>query len=157
MMDTMDKIVEDPLVYNDGSRWIVLENDEQNKRKFPWLIKEGQKDYKIRFNVPGMNKNDVKVWIEEKMLVVKAEKVATEQHEGQANSERHEGQANSDGELSEEHEDWPTNSYGRYNHRISLPENIEFEKIKAQVKDGVLYITIPKAKASAKVIGIDVQ
>ncbi|CAL5202226.1 unnamed protein product [Lathyrus oleraceus] len=147
-MDTVDRIVEDPLVYNDGSRWIVVENDEQNKRKFPWLIKEGHKDYKIRFNMPGMNKNDVKVWIEEKMLVVKAEKVATEQHEGQAKS---------DGELSEEHEDWPTNSYGRYNHRISLPENIEFEKIKAQVKDGVLYITIPKAKASAKVIGIDVQ
>lgn len=148
MMDTMDKIVEDPLVYSDGSRWIVAENDEQNKRKMPWLIKEGEKDYKIRFNMPGMNKNDVKVWIEEKMLVVKAEKVATETNRGQANG---------NGELSQEHEDWPANSYGRYNHRISLPENIEFEKIKAQVRDGVLYITIPKAKANAKVIGIDVQ
>ncbi|XP_058788177.1 small heat shock protein, chloroplastic-like [Vicia villosa] len=148
MMDTMDRIVEDPLVYNDGSRWIVVENEEQNKRKMPWLIKEGQDDYKIRFNMPGMNKNDVKVWIEEKMLVVKAEKVATEKHEGQANG---------NGKLSQEHEDWPASSYDRYYHRISLPENIEFEKIKAQVRDGVLYITIPKAKANAKVIGIDVQ
>ncbi|CAL5202227.1 unnamed protein product [Lathyrus oleraceus] len=149
MMETMDRIVEDPLVYNDGSRWIVVENDDHVKRKNPWLIKEGQDDYKVRFNMPGMNKNDVKVWIEEKMLVVKGEKVATEKING--------GQANGNGELSEEHDDWPANSYGRYNHRISLPENIEFEKIKAQVRDGVLYITIPKAKANAKVIGIDVQ
>lgn len=148
MMDTMDRIVENPLVYNDNSPWIVVENGEHNKGKIPWAIKEGQNDYKIRFNMPGMNKKDVKVWIEEKMLVVKAEKVAREQHQGQANGR---------GELSSEDEDWPANSYGRYNHRISLPENIEFEKIKAQVRDGVLYVTIPKAKTSAKVIGIDVQ
>jgi HSP20 family protein len=120
-------------VYNDNSPWIVVEYGEHNKGKIPWAIKEGQNDYKIRFNMPGMNKKDVKVWIEENMLVVKAEKVATEKHQGQANGS---------GELSpEEDEDWPANSYGRYNHRISLPENIEFEKIKAQVKDGVLYVT----------------
>jgi HSP20 family protein len=148
MMDTMDRIVEDPLVYSNNSPWIVVENGEHNKAKIPWLIKEEQKDYKLRFNMPGMSKNDVKVWIEENMLVVKAEKTARENHEGQSNS---------DGELSQEHDDWPANSYGRYHQRISLPENIEFEKIKAQVRDGVLYITIPKAKATAKVIGIYVQ
>ncbi|CAK8565612.1 unnamed protein product [Lathyrus sativus] len=157
-METMDGIVEDPLVGNDGSRRIVLdnecsrsivlENNEHARRKNPWLIKEGQYDYKVRFNMPGMNKNDVKVWIEEKVLVVKAEKIATEQHEGQPNGS---------GEFSEEHEDWPANIYGRYNHRISLPDNVEFEKIEAQVKNGVLYIRIPKAKSNAKVIGIDVQ
>jgi HSP20 family protein len=148
MMDTMDRIVEDPLVYSNTSPWIAVENSEHNKAKIPWLIKEEQKDYKLRFSMPGMSKNDVKVWIEENMLVVKAEKTARENHEGQSNS---------DGELSQEHDDWPANSYGRYHQRISLPENIEFEKIKAQVRDGVLYITIPKAKATAKVIGIDVQ
>ncbi|KAK2387200.1 hypothetical protein P8452_25430 [Trifolium repens] len=148
MMDTMDRIVEDPLVYSNNSPWIVVENGEHNKAKIPWLIKEEQQDYKLRFNMPGMSKNDVKVWIEENMLVVKAEKTARENHEGQANS---------GGESSPEHDDWPANSYGRYHQRISLPENIEFEKIKAQVRDGVLYITIPKAKATAKVIGIDVQ
>ena len=53
--------------------------------KIPWAIKDGQKDYKMRFNMPGMNKNDVKVWVEENMLVVKAEKELREHHEGQAN------------------------------------------------------------------------
>lgn len=149
MMDTMDRIVENPLVYSGTSPLVVVGDDEYSKGKIPWAIKEGQKDYKMRFNMPGMSKNDVKVWIEENMLVVKAEKVPREQ--------QHEGQANGSEELSPEHEDWPANSYGRYNHRIALPEKIEFEKIMAQVKDGVLYITIPKANTSAKIIGIDVQ
>ena len=97
--------------------------------------------------MPGMNKNDVKVCVEESMLVVKAEKELREHHEGQANESE---------ESSTGHEDWPTSSYGRYNHRIALPENIKFEKIKAQVKDVVLYITIPRANTSAKRINIDV-
>ncbi|XXG72793.1 hypothetical protein AAC387_Pa07g1808 [Persea americana] len=57
----------------------------------------------------------------------------------------------------EEEDEWSPKSYGRYSSRIALPENIETEKIKAEVKDGVLYITIPKAKTSSKVLDIDVQ
>ncbi|KAK7305140.1 hypothetical protein VNO77_43040 [Canavalia gladiata] len=149
MMDTMERMVEDPLVYNNiTSPWIVAGDDEYSKGNIPWAIKEGQKDYKMRFNMPGMNKNDVKVWIEENMLVVKAEKALKEHHEGQANGNE---------ELRSKHEDWPTTGYGRYNHRIALPENIEFDKIKAFVKDGILYVTIPKANTSAKIINIDVQ
>lgn len=141
MMDTMERMGEDLLVYGRTSPVIVAGDDEYSKGKIPWAIKEGQKDYKMRFNMPGMNKNDVKVWVEQNMLVVKAEKALQENHEGQADG----------------NEDWPANSYGRYNHRIALPENIEFDKIKAQVKDGILYVTIPKSSTSAKIIGIDVQ
>ncbi|XP_020230559.1 small heat shock protein, chloroplastic [Cajanus cajan] len=141
MMDTMERMVEDPLVYGSISPWIVPGDDEYSKGKIPWAIKEGQEDYKMRFNMPGMNKNDVKVWVEENMLVVKAEKAAGKHCEGQVS----------------ENEDWPASSYGRYNHRIALPENIEFDKIKAQVKDGILYVAIPKATTSTKKIDIDVQ
>ncbi|XP_061340940.1 small heat shock protein, chloroplastic-like [Gastrolobium bilobum] len=148
MLDTMERIVEDPLVNSRISPWLVAGDDEYSKGKIPWAIKEGEKDYKMRFNMPGMNKNDVKVWIEENMLVVKAEKTLREHHQGQANGNE---------ELSSELEDWPANSYGRYKYRIALPENIEFEKIKAQVQDGVLYMTIPKTNTYAKIIDIDVQ
>ncbi|KAL0372321.1 UNVERIFIED_CONTAM: Small heat shock protein, chloroplastic [Sesamum calycinum] len=54
-------------------------------------------------------------------------------------------------------EDWSPKSYGRYSSRIALPENVQFEKIKAEVKDGVLYITIPKASNSAKIFDINVE
>lgn len=148
MMNTIERIVEDPVAYSNTSPLLVAANDEYSKGKIPWAIKDGEKDYKMRFNIPGMNKNDVKVWIEENMLVVKAEKVLKEHHEYHANGNE---------ELSTEHENWPAESYGRYSHRIALPENIDFEKIKAQIKDGVLYITIPKTSHRARIIGIDVQ
>ncbi|XP_068657019.1 small heat shock protein, chloroplastic-like [Aristolochia californica] len=136
MIETMERILEDPLAYSSL-------NDEAGgtykRGRTPWEIKEGETEYKMRFDMPGMTKNDVKIWVEEKMLVVKAEK--------QPN--------NSQGEEAEE--EWSARSYGRYSSRIALPDNVETEKIKAQVKDGVLYIIIPKAKSSSKVLDIDVQ
>ncbi|XXG45126.1 hypothetical protein AAC387_Pa02g0293 [Persea americana] len=99
----------------------------------PWEIKEGENEYKMQFDMPGMTKKDVRVWVEEKMLVIKVEKQAGEE------------------------EEWSPKSYGRYSNRIALPENIEMEKIKTEVKDGVLYLTIPKAITPNKVLNINVQ
>lgn len=107
----------------------------------PWEIKEGENEYKMRFDMPGMTKKDVKVSVEEKMLVVKAEKLGK----------------SSEGDEEEEEEEWSAKSYGRYSSRIALPESIEVEQIKAEVKDGVLYIAIPKAKRGSKVLDISVR
>ena len=52
---------------------------------------------------------------------------------------------------------WSAKSYGKYSCRIALPENVEFEKIRAEVKDGVLYITIPKSTSDGKILDINVQ
>ncbi|KAJ4960148.1 hypothetical protein NE237_020058 [Protea cynaroides] len=142
MMDTMEKMMEDPLVYN--SNWpspSLREEGGYRGGRTPWEIKEGENDYKMRFDMPGMTKNDVKVWVEDKMLVVRAEKVPK----------------NTENQTQVKEEEWSAKSYGKYNSRIALPENIEFEKIKAEVRDGVLYITIPKASASSKVLDINVQ
>lgn len=92
--------------------------------------------------MPGMTKQDVKVWVEENMLVVKAEK---KKKKSESENEDENG------------EDWSSKSYGRYSCRIALPENVQFEKIKAEVRDGVLYITIPKATTIAKIFDINVQ
>lgn len=141
MMDTMDRMMEDPLVYNNGNGQPRSESGRYNRT--PWEIKEGQGDYKMRFDMPGMTKQDVKVWVEEKMLVVKAEKKI---ENGEA-----------EGEKQEEEEVWPAKGFGKYSFRIALPENIEYEKIKAEVKDGVLYINVPKASVSSKVLDINVE
>lgn len=102
----------------------------------------------MRFDVPGMTKNDVKVWIEENnMLVLKAGKVSMEQKEDQLVN----------GYEKSTEEDWLTDSYGKCSYRIALPENIGFDKIKANVRDGVLYITIPKASIRSKIIPINVE
>ncbi|KAI3817492.1 hypothetical protein L1987_11284 [Smallanthus sonchifolius] len=102
---------------------------------------EGEEDYKLRFDIPGMTKEDVKVWVEEKMLVLKAEKLKKDDNNINGESDRV----------------WSSESYGKYSFRIALPRNIQFEKIKAEVRDGVLYVTIPKALVSSKILDINVQ
>ncbi|XP_074589470.1 small heat shock protein, chloroplastic-like [Curcuma longa] len=141
MMDTMERILEDPFAYG-GASFPASSVDEfggnYRRGRIPWEIKEEQSVYRMRFDMPGMTKHDVKVWVEEKMLVIKAEKLPKEGEEEAA-------------------ADWSAKSYGRYNSRIALPENIDLGKIKAEVKDGVLYVTIPKASPSSKVMDISVQ
>ncbi|RZC70052.1 hypothetical protein C5167_033188 [Papaver somniferum] len=130
MMDTMERIMEDPLSYSSAP----LQRGN-----------EGENGYKLRFDMPGMTKSDVKVWVEEKMLVVKGEKLSKKKKE-----DTEQGEADAE-------EAWPANGYGKYSSRIALPENVEYEKIKAEVKDGVLYITIPKASTANQVLDINVQ
>ncbi|CAL9100021.1 unnamed protein product [Musa textilis] len=141
MMETMERIMDDPRGYSVTSS-PSLGGEEYGgsyrRGRTPWEIKEGEGVYKMRFDMPGMTKEDVKVWVEERMLVIKAEKLPKEIKEG-------------------EEEEWSAKSYGRYNSRIALPDNIDLDKIKAEVKDGVLYVTIPKASPSSKVFDINVR
>ncbi|XP_020215873.1 small heat shock protein, chloroplastic isoform X2 [Cajanus cajan] len=149
MMETMERMMEDPFALSTlewPSSPLPSEGVGGYKRRgrAPWEIKEGESEYKMRFDMPGMNKEDVKVWVEEKMLVVKAEKEPKKKHEN-------------NGIVEHEEEDWSAKSYGRYSSRIALPHNVQFENIKAEVKDGVLYITIPKASSYSNILDIQVQ
>ncbi|XP_030527674.1 heat shock protein 21, chloroplastic-like [Rhodamnia argentea] len=151
MMETMDRLMEDPFAYS-GTWPLPLPSggDGYSRGRTPWEIKEGESDYKMRFDMPGMTKEDVRLWVEQKMLVVRAEKSPKRAAENTAGA----GVA---AEQEEEEEEWSAKSYGRYSSRIALPENVEFEKIRAEVRDGVLYITIPKANSSGKIMDINVQ
>ncbi|XP_043703891.1 small heat shock protein, chloroplastic-like [Telopea speciosissima] len=151
IMETM--IGEDPSIYS--STWpspSLKEEGDYRGGRTPWEIKEGEHDYKIRFDIPGMTKNDVKVWSEEKMD--KADKVP--------NKKKKESTADGsqvEADVEEEEEERSAKSYGSYSSQIALPDNIniEIDKIKAEVKDGVLYITIPKVSSSINVWDINVQ
>ena len=89
------------------------------------------------------------MWVEEKMLVVKAEKAQKKKQENEIVELQQEKQ--------QEEEEWSAKSYGRYSSRIALPDNVQFENIKAEVKDGMLYITIPKATSYSNILDIQVQ
>ncbi|CAN1838499.1 Heat shock protein 21, chloroplastic [Linum perenne] len=127
MMEAMDQLIED----NNNRSFARSSFDERRNYRAPWEIKERETEYRIRFDMPGMSKQDVKIWVEDKMLVVKAEKKNEEEEEG-----------------------W---EYGKYGYRIALPENVEIEKIKVEVRDGVLCLSVPKVSGKGKVFDICVD
>ncbi|XP_057949451.1 small heat shock protein, chloroplastic-like [Malania oleifera] len=153
MMETMERMMDDPFAYGGGwaspASAAATEGGGYGRGRTPWEIKEREEEYKMRFDMPGMTKEDLKVWVEEKMLVVKAEKVPKKKKKN--------GEEEEEEEEEETETEWSAKSYGRYSSRIALPENVQFEKIKAEVKDGVLYISIPKADPSGKILDIRVQ
>nr|GEV46479.1 START domain, START-like domain protein [Tanacetum cinerariifolium] len=87
----------------------------------------------MRFDVPGLSKEDLKVFVEDDMLVIKGG-----HKEGQ--------QGNEGGDNGS----WARQNYSSYQTRIDLPDNCEKEKIKADLKNGVLLISIPKTKVERK-------
>ena len=91
---------------------------------------ETEKAYKLSVEVPGMDAEDIEVSVEDNMLVVSGEKKEEreEKEKGYSYSER---------------------SYGAFERRIELPAGADPEKIKAEVRKGVLRITLPKNQKAA--------
>lgn len=93
-------------------------------------IREGEKDYAITVELPGVEEKDVSVEIGDDMLTVKGEK----------KSERTEKDKNY--HLSER-------TYGSFERSFRLPTDVDAGKVNASFAKGVLNISLPK-QASAK-------
>ena len=93
----------------------------------------------VRAELPGMKKEEIEVSLHDGCLTLSGErKTEKQQEEGEAHrSERF---------------------FGRFQRTISLPTQVAVEKVKAQYKDGVLTITLPKAEeATPKHIDVSVS
>ncbi|XP_006647931.2 24.1 kDa heat shock protein, mitochondrial [Oryza brachyantha] len=85
-----------------------------------WSAKENDEALHLRVDMPGLGKEHVKVWAEQNSLVIK----------GEGEKEADEGAA-------------PP----RYSGRIELaPEVYKMDQIKAEMKNGVLKVVVPKVK-----------
>nr|AEF28143.1 chloroplast low molecular weight heat shock protein HSP26.26m [Chenopodium album]AEM05964.1 chloroplast low molecular weight heat shock protein HSP26.23n [Chenopodium album] len=125
MLDTMDRLFEDTMTAP----------TRMGEMRAPWDIMEDENEYKMRFDMPGLDKGDVKVSVEDNMLVIKGER---KKEEGGDDA-------------------WSKRSYSSYDTRLQLPDNCELDKIKAELKNGVLNISIPKPKVERKVIDVQIQ
>ncbi len=100
------------------------------------VIDEGDQ-IRVVADLPGFNKEDIEVWVEDGELVIKAER-KEEKEERERNYIRRERR------------------YGRIYRRIALPADVDVENIKASYNNGVLEVTIPKTeKAKRKVVKIE--
>ncbi|KAL8551069.1 hypothetical protein ACS0TY_000231 [Phlomoides rotata] len=102
----------------------------------PWDIKEDENEINMRFDMPGLSKEDVKVCVEDDVLVIRGER-------------KKEGKNGDDW--------WTSRSYSTYGTRLQLPDNCDKSKVKAEMKDGVLYISIPMTKVERKVIDVQIN
>jgi HSP20 family protein len=88
-------------------------------------IKEDDKNYVLDLAIPGIDKKDLKIDMNEDVLTISSE----------AKSESEE---NKDGYKRKEF------SYSAFSRSFYIPENVNREKIEANYKDGVLSVSLPK-------------
>ncbi|HSA84949.1 MAG TPA: Hsp20/alpha crystallin family protein [Nitrospira sp.] len=101
-------------------------------------ISETESEYQIKAEIPDVKKEDVKVTVEDGVLTIQGERKQEKEEKGKKfhRIER---------------------SYGSFVRTFSLPDVIEEEKVKAEFKDGVLNLHLPKSeKAKPKAIEVKV-
>jgi HSP20 family protein len=104
---------------------------EQNGR--PWVpavdIKETENDLILKADVPDVDMKDIDVRVENGTLTLRGErKFETEKSEGSWHRVER--------------------SYGSFERAFTLPETVNFDAVKADYKNGVLTITLPKKEVA---------
>ena len=94
-------------------------------------IRETEKEYQIEVAAPGLNKEDFHVDVQNRMLIISAEK-KVEKNEGDENFTRREY------------------NFSSFQRSFRLPETVREEDIDASYKNGVLMLTIPKVEETGK-------
>ena len=115
-----------PNIFNDffDNDWMVKANATAPSIN----VIESDKDYQVEVAAPGMPKEDFNIHLNENSnLVISMEKRQTNEDDNQ--NKRY---------LRREF------SYSKFEQALILPDNVVKEKIKANVSNGVLTITIPK-------------
>lgn len=90
-------------------------------------IAEDKEEFVLRAELPGVSKENLKVEVKEKHLLLSGEKRNAW-----------------DGKQGEYR--YAETSYGAFSRSFELPRNVQGDAIKAEFKDGVLTLRIPKAK-----------
>jgi len=88
-------------------------------------IHEDEKKYTLELAIPGMDKKDLKIDINEDVLTISSES-------------KNETEENSDGYKRKEF------SYSSFSRSFYIPENVNRDKIEAGYKDGILTVGLPK-------------
>ena len=116
--------------FNDEmNRYFSLTRAGAANQEQDWMpavdIREEDKQYLLTADIPGVNRKDIEITLEEGVLTVKGER-NTETAVSAAGYRRRE------------------RTHGTFMRQFTLPDTVNATSISAAAKDGVLEITIPK-------------
>lgn len=116
-----------------------FEGDEASWRPLA-DISETDAEYVIKAELPEVKKEDVKVTFDHGVLTIAGER-------------RQEKRQNDENEIRVE------SFYGSFSRSFSLPDNVDAKAIRAESKDGVLRVRIPKTTPAQpeKAIAIEIK
>lgn len=96
-----------------------------------WLpamdVREDADAYRVAVELPGLAKKDISVTVEDNVLTVSGERRWENEEEEKGRVHRVE------------------RAYGSFSRSFSLPRTVKADEVKADFKDGVLNLSIPKA------------
>lgn len=121
-----------PSIFNDffDNEWM-----ERANATAPAInVLDSERDYKVELAVPGMTKDDFNVHIDEdnNLVISMEKKIESKEDKGDSRYLRREF------------------SYSKFQQTMVLPDDVDKEKISAQVENGVLNITLPKYTETEK-------
>ncbi|MBK9228216.1 MAG: Hsp20/alpha crystallin family protein [Ignavibacteria bacterium] len=96
-------------------------------------ISEDKDNFYINMEIPGLKKEDIKVAIEDKMLTINGVK-------------KHEKKTEETNLITNEI------YYGEFSRSFNISDDIKIDGIDAEVRDGVLFITLPKVEEAKPVV-----
>ena len=134
---TISSIFDDFL---DGS-WFSPSVHEFSRSSWPKVDVEEEKDsYRLHADLPGLDKKDINVKVENGVLTISGEKNIVKK------------------DRKKDEYAYYERSYGKFSRSFQLPEHVDENNIKAGYKNGVLDLTIKKTeKARPKQIDIKVD
>ena len=121
LQEQMDNLFERPLSAWNRSQWGNFSLDVD--------VMENDESYVVTASVPGIKQDDLDIILDQNVLTIKGEVVSETEKE---NEQYH---------LRERHS-------GRFSRSIHLPASLEVDAVEANMENGVLTITIPKAEES---------
>ena len=87
-------------------------------------VSRTDKEVRITAEVPGVTEKDVELLVEDGVLTLRGEKKSETEDKDRGYSER---------------------CYGRFERRIALPAGVDEENARAEFRDGVLTVTLPRS------------
>lgn len=95
-------------------------------------VYETDKGFVMKADLPGVKKEDIEIDLKENLLTIKAEKKFEEK-------------------VKKEDFVRVEKGYGTYMRTFTVSDNMDLDRIKAEYKDGILELTIPKKETGKKI------